>query len=100
MFQFLIFLYVTLPFLSALWMKERISALWRLVYAIPVSLVSLALLGQFTRVVSQGMFITGLVLLWFIRPLVGKFVFGQVHLSHFVVHGLISLLLVLGLFFF
>ncbi|MGT2715678.1 hypothetical protein [Streptococcus respiraculi] len=100
MFQFLIFLYVTLPFLAVLFMKERVSALWRLVYAIPVFLVFLALLGQVDRVVSQGMFIASLVLLWLIRPLVGKFVFGQVHLSHFLLHGLISLLLVLGLFVF
>ncbi|MTB63548.1 hypothetical protein GGG87_00795 [Streptococcus sp. zg-86] len=104
MFQFLIFLYVTLPFLVALWMKERISVLWRLLYALPMVVAFVALLGSvilsFHQTLVQGLLVVSVLLAWLIRPLVGKFVFGQMHLSHFVVHGLISLLLVLGLFFF
>ncbi|MEW4355067.1 hypothetical protein AB1I63_09510 [Streptococcus pneumoniae] len=97
MFQLLISLYVALPLLASLSMKARFSKAWLVLYAIPVFLAILACI-----LVShhKELVVASLVLTWLIRPLAGKFVFGKVHLSHFIVHGVISFLLILGLFFF
>ncbi|MBF0777985.1 hypothetical protein [Streptococcus cuniculi] len=100
MFQMFIGLYVSLPFVMALSMKNQLSTVWRIVYALPMLLALLAVLGSGDKATCQGLLLASLFLAWVIRPLGGKFVFGQVHLSHFLVHGIISLLLVFGLFFF
>ncbi|MER0124110.1 hypothetical protein ABPH35_10780 [Streptococcus sp. ZJ93] len=104
MFQFLVCLYVTLPFCAALLLKERVSVLWRLLYALPMMVALVALLGLFMlpfhQSLVQGLLVVSILLAWGIRPLAGKCVFGQMHLSHFFVHGLISLFLLVGLFFF
>lgn len=89
--KLVIIVYLSLLPIAAWTYREQLSRWLLIAYACPVLICCLFL-------TSVWSFLLGLFLACGVRVVGGRMLFGKNHLSHFLVHFLISLILVLGLF--
>lgn len=94
MIAYVILFYLLLLPLAGLSLRGRMPRFLLMCYTLPFCV---ALSGL---VFGSRLFLLGLVLALILRPLGGKILFQKIHFSHFLVHGMISLLFAVLLLYF
>ncbi|MBJ8325801.1 hypothetical protein [Streptococcus pacificus] len=95
------FIYLFLMALAVISSYQKMPLWLLLLNIIPIVLMiasfSMFLLGTFSMINLHYVIIGSLIAFLIIRPINGKLIYQEIHLSHLVIHGVITIILVIML---